>query len=142
MVEQPRPEHGDRALRQAPEWPPRLLGPRRRGQLRPPSHPVHLLVRHRLLVVVILLLISDGLPQRRSRPPPRRCVVEPEPAQDGAAQVAEVARHGLRHKGRVRGRRAGAQCRLERRRHAAQLGEVALLPALQLQSSIRRRDFQ
>ncbi|KAG2538741.1 hypothetical protein PVAP13_9NG350514 [Panicum virgatum] len=45
-------------------------------------------------------------------------------------------RHGLRHKGRVGGRRAVPQRRLERRRHAPQLADVALLPALQLPRSL------
>jgi len=140
MVEEPRPEHGHGAVGQATERPPRrLLRPRRRGQLRPPGHPLHQLLGHLLvpiLVLVLVVVVVPGLDATPQRPPRRGGGVEPEPAQYGAAQVAEVARHGPRHQRRVRRRRAVAQRRLERRHHAPQLAEVALPPALQL----RRRD--
>ena len=133
MVEEPCPEHAHGVLRQSPERPPRLLRPRRRRLLRPPDHPVHHLL---LLLAVALVVLLHGVPdqpqQRRPRPG-RRGGVEPELAQYGAAQAAEVARHGLRHERRVPGRGAGAQRRLERRRHPPQLPEVVLVPALQLQ---------
>jgi hypothetical protein len=133
MVEEPRPEHGHGAIRQATQRPPRLLRPRRRGQLRPPSQPVHQLLGH-LAVVVAVVLVLAAAPQR---PPRRGGGLEPEPAQYGASQVAEVAPHGPRHQGRVRRRRAAAQRRLERRHHALQLAEVALPPALQLRRNKR-----